>query len=212
MPIYLLTGQFETEKETANSHSRGVRNSHRRSGPGTVSHHGDPGPLHRGEMLGAGRFEVERFRLGKPVRLYSPGDRFRSCPRCEDRILGGAAAARSSVGRGDFRVEAEDRVFRRLGLRVRTPFMAGEKPYTPWNMQHNHLSPAAVKAGLGPIGWHTLRHTYRAWLGDNGEPLTVQKELMRHASIQTTLNTYGGGMMDSMREAHGRVVRQAMPR
>ncbi len=53
------------------------------------------------------------------VRLYSPGDRFRSCRRCEDRILGGAAAARSSVGRGDFRVEAEDRVFRRLGLRVR---------------------------------------------------------------------------------------------
>jgi integrase len=93
-----------------------------------------------------------------------------------------------------------------------SPFMAGEKPYTPWNMQHNRLSPAAVKAGLGPIGWHTLRHTYRAWLGDNGEPLTVQKELMRHASIQTTLNTYGGGMMDSMREAYGRVVRQAMAR
>jgi hypothetical protein len=46
----------------------------------------------------------------------------------------------------------------------------------------------------------------------NGEPLTVQKELMRHASIQTTLNTYGGGMMDSMREAHGRVVKQAMAR
>jgi integrase len=93
-----------------------------------------------------------------------------------------------------------------------SPFMAGEKPYTPWNMQHNHLSPAAVQAGLGPIGWHTLRHTYRAWLGDNGEPLTVQKELMRHASIQTTLNTYGGGMMESIREAHGRVVKQAMAR
>jgi hypothetical protein len=35
---------------------------------------------------------------------------------------------------------------------------------------------------------------------------------MRHASIQTTLNTYGGGMMDSMREAHGRVVKPAMAR
>jgi hypothetical protein len=45
-----------------------------------------------------------------------------------------------------------------------------------------------------------------------GETLTVQKELMRHASVQTTLNTYGGGMMDSMREAHGRVVKQAMAR
>jgi integrase len=40
-----------------------------------------------------------------------------------------------------------------------SPYMAGEKPYTPWNMQHNQLSPAAIKAGLGPIGWHTLRHT-----------------------------------------------------
>jgi hypothetical protein len=78
-----------------------------------------------------------------------------------------------------------------------SPFMAGKKPYTPWNMQHNYLRPAAFKAGLG-------------WLGDNGEPLTVQKELIRHASIQTTLNTYGGGMMESMREAHGRVVRQAI--
>lgn len=93
-----------------------------------------------------------------------------------------------------------------------SPFMAGEKPYTPWNMQRLRLKPAALRAGLGPIGWHTLRHTYRAWLGDNGEPLTVQKELMRHASIQTTLNTYGGGLMESMREAHGRVVKQAMAR
>lgn len=53
-------------------------------------------------------------------------------------------------------------------------------------------------------------NTYRAWLGNNGEPLSVQKELMRHASIQTTLNTYGGGMMESMRQAHGRVVKQAI--
>jgi integrase len=91
-----------------------------------------------------------------------------------------------------------------------SPYMAGETPYIPWNLQHNQLSPAAVKAGVGLIGWHTLRHTYRAWLGDNGEALTVQKELMRHASIQTTLNTYGGGMMESMREARGRVVKQAI--
>jgi integrase len=39
-----------------------------------------------------------------------------------------------------------------------SPYMAGEKPYTPRNLQHNQLSPAAVTAGLGPIGWHTLRH------------------------------------------------------
>src|SRR5258708_21930810 len=31
-----------------------------------------------------------------------------------------------------------------------SPYMAGEKPYTPWNMQHNHLSPAAVKPRSTP--------------------------------------------------------------
>ena len=56
------------------------------------------------------------------------------------------------------------------------------------------------------------KHTYRAWLGDNAEPVTIQKELMRHASIQTTLNTYGGGLMESMRQAHGRIVKQAIAR
>lgn len=39
------------------------------------------------------------------------------------------------------------------------------------------LKPAAIKAGLGPIGWHTLRHTFRSWLGDNNEPFTVQREI-----------------------------------
>jgi integrase len=109
-------------------------------------------------------------------------------------------------------VATEDSVFRRLGLCVRIALHGGEKTLHTVEHEHNHLSPAAAKAGLGPIGWHTLRHTHRAWLGDNGKQLTVQKELMRHASIQITLNTYGGGMMESMREAHGRVVRQAMAR
>ena len=89
----------------------------------------------------------------------------------------------------------------------------GRRPYWGQAILRRYIRPVAHRVGIQKqFGWHTFRHTYRAWLGDNGEPLTVQKELMRHASIQTTLNTYGGGMMDSMREAHGRVVKQAMPR
>ena len=34
----------------------------------------------------------------------------------------------------------------------------------------------------------------------------VQKELMRHASIQTTMNVYGKAMTDSKRQAHSKVV------
>ena len=39
-----------------------------------------------------------------------------------------------------------------------------------------------------------------------GAPLTVQKELMRHASIQTTMNIYGQAMTDTKRQPHRKVV------
>ena len=58
---------------------------------------------------------------------------------------------------------------------------------------------------LGEIGWHTFRHTYRSWLDETGAPMKVQQELMRHASIQTTMNIYGQTMSSSKREANGRV-------
>ena len=56
------------------------------------------------------------------------------------------------------------------------------------------------------IGWHTFRHTYRSWLDETGAPMKVQQELMRHASIQTTMNVYGQAMPESKREANGKVV------
>jgi len=40
--------------------------------------------------------------------------------------------------------------------------------------------------------------------------MTVQKELMRHASIQTTMNVYGKAMTDSKRQAHSKVVQMVL--
>ncbi|MDP8990483.1 MAG: tyrosine-type recombinase/integrase [Acidobacteriota bacterium] len=56
---------------------------------------------------------------------------------------------------------------------------------------------------------HTFRHSYRSWLDETGAPLTVQK-LMRHASIQTTMNIYGKAMTDSKRQAHSKVVEMVL--
>jgi len=82
-----------------------------------------------------------------------------------------------------------------------------DKPYHQDPIQQNHIREAAKKAGLGDgVGWHTFRHSYRSWLDDTGAPTTVQKELMRHASIQTTMNIYGKAMTDSKRQAHSKVV------
>jgi integrase len=81
------------------------------------------------------------------------------------------------------------------------------RPYHQEQIQKKHIRKAGVAAGIGgDIGWHTFRHSYRSWLDETGAPLTVQKELMRHASIQTTMNIYGKAMTDTKRQAHSRVV------
>jgi integrase len=72
------------------------------------------------------------------------------------------------------------------------------KAYHQEEIQKKHIRPAAKAAGIkGTIGWKTFRHSYRSWL---------QRELMRHASIQTTMNVYGRAMTDSKRQAHDKVV------
>lgn len=91
-----------------------------------------------------------------------------------------------------------------------SPAKAGELPLHGSNMQTWKLKPAAIAAGIGPIGWHTLRHTYRAWLDETKAPMTVQKDLMRHASIQTTMNVYGGALSESMRDANSKIVSLVM--
>ena len=76
---------------------------------------------------------------------------------------------------------------------------------------------AAHQAGSGEsearprYRWHTFRHTYRTWLQAAGAPMPIQKELMRHASIQTTMNVYGRSLMsEAKREAKSNVLRKAL--
>jgi len=86
-----------------------------------------------------------------------------------------------------------------------------KKPYHQEEIQKKHIRKAGVAVGIGgDIGWHTFRHSYRSWLDETGAPLTVQKELMRHASIQTTMNIYGKAMTDSKRQAHSKVVEMVL--
>ena len=74
------------------------------------------------------------------------------------------------------------------------------------------IKPAGKLAGLGEhIGWHTFRHTYRTWLDGTGANVSIQRELMRHASIQTTMNVYGRATMSAAkREANSKVVQMAL--
>jgi integrase len=49
-----------------------------------------------------------------------------------------------------------------------------------------------------------------AWLDDTGAPMSVQQQLMRHASIQTTMNVYGQAMPDTKRQANSKIVQMVL--
>jgi integrase len=70
----------------------------------------------------------------------------------------------------------------------------------------DYLKPAATRAKVGNIGWHTFRHTYSSLLHAFGTTPAVQKELLRHANIQTTLNVYTQAVTEAKREAAAKVV------
>src|SRR5262249_2368448 len=51
-----------------------------------------------------------------------------------------------------------------------SPFRAGKKPWEPWSVERRHIIPAAIRCGIGRIGWHSFRHTFRTLLDETGAP------------------------------------------
>jgi integrase len=83
---------------------------------------------------------------------------------------------------------------------------ASERPPWPDSILADHLKPAAAKAGIGKIGWHTFRRSYATLLHGSGTTLAVQKELLRHADIRTTMNIYTQAVSSAKRDASSKVV------
>jgi integrase len=90
-----------------------------------------------------------------------------------------------------------------------SPAQLGRLPWSydqVWRMYQK----AGAKAGIGGLGTHSLRHTYRSWLDAVGTPIAVQQKLMRHADIRTTMNVYGDIVTDEMTVASRKVTRLAL--
>jgi site-specific recombinase XerD len=82
----------------------------------------------------------------------------------------------------------------------------GGQPREQQNILHRHVRPAALRAGIGKIGWHTFRHSYSTMLRGAGADIKVQQELLRHSTIQSTLNTYTQAISEQKRSANSVVV------
>lgn len=90
-----------------------------------------------------------------------------------------------------------------------SPVKIGRLPYS-YTGYWRALQSATTAAGIGRLGTHSFRHTYRSWLDAVGTAITVQQKLMRHSDIQTTLNIYGDVMTDEMQQAGSKIAELAL--
>jgi integrase len=89
-----------------------------------------------------------------------------------------------------------------------SPWQLGRLPWS-YDQVWRVYQKAAAAAGLGRLGTHSLRHTYRSLLDSVGTPLAVQQKLMRHTDIRTTMNIYGDVITNQESEALAKIARLA---
>lgn len=93
-----------------------------------------------------------------------------------------------------------------------SPAKKGKQPYWPNSIYRVYIKPAAEKIGLTKkIGWHTFRHTFGTILNSNGENPKVIQELLRHANLRVTMDTYVQAVSEEKRDAQKKVVRLLLP-
>jgi integrase len=106
------------------------------------------------------------------------------------------AALLTKLWKSSFRKGPQDWVFaNRVG-----------RPRGQQDILQRHLRPAAVRAGIGKIGWHTFRHSYSTMPRAAGADVKVQQELLRHSTIQSTMNIYTQAVSEQKRTANSMVV------
>ena len=90
-----------------------------------------------------------------------------------------------------------------------SPLKIGRLPYS-YTGVWRELQRAAAAAGIGHLGTHAFRHTYRSWLDAVGTPIAVQQKLMRHSDIRTTMNIYGDVVTGEMAVASSKAAGLAL--
>jgi integrase len=81
-------------------------------------------------------------------------------------------------------VEALDGHVRRLGCELVFPTKNGTVIDKPDLVRG--IARVCTAAGIEPIGWHALRHTYASWLVQAGVPLRRVQQLLGHSTIAMT--------------------------
>jgi len=91
--------------------------------------------------------------------------------------------------------------------------MKGKQPLWPDSLWARHGKPAVQAAGITKrVSYHTFRHTFGTLLNANGENPKVVQELLRHATLKVTTDTYLQALSPDKREAQTKLVRLVLRR
>jgi integrase len=91
--------------------------------------------------------------------------------------------------------------------------MKGKQPLWPDSLWNRRGKPAVKAAGVTKkVSYHTFRHTFGTLLNANGENPKVVQELLRHATLKVTTDTYLQALSPDKREAQTKLVRLVLRR
>jgi len=90
-----------------------------------------------------------------------------------------------------------------------SPIKLGRQPWS-YDEVLRSFQKAGTDAGVGWLGTHSMRHSYRSWLDAVGTGIAVQQKLMRHSDIRTTMNVYGTVVTGEMSTAAAKVAGLAL--
>lgn len=90
-----------------------------------------------------------------------------------------------------------------------SPAKLGRQPWS-YDGVLRSFQKAGTDTGIGWLGTHSMRHSYRSWLDAVGTGIAVQQKLMRHSDIRTTMNVYGTVVTDEMSTAASKVAGLAL--
>ena len=85
-----------------------------------------------------------------------------------------------------------------------SPTVLGRKPWAYHTVRKKFLK-AAKDAGIGWVGTHSMRHSFRSWLDGVGTNVTIQQKAMRHANIGITMqygNSDRGAIVEAMEKVN----------
>lgn len=74
----------------------------------------------------------------------------------------------------------------------------------------DHIKPAAVRGGIGKVGWHDFRHMFSSMLHQDRTSMATQRELLRHANISTALGVYTHAVSEEKRKAVSQVAEELL--